>query len=176
MLTLSLLRHAKSSWDDPTQDDFDRPLAPRGKEAAPRVGAEMRRRGLVPDLVVSSPSARTRATLALVKPELDRAKVPVRFEDGLYLASPAGLLDIIHRLPDTARHVLILGHNPGLQNLAVKLTGRGDEKTRRAVAAKFPTAALAVLAFDVERWADVASGKGNLIHFLTPKRLAAEGT
>ncbi len=173
MLTLSLLRHAKSSWDDPTGRDFDRGLAARGTEAAPRMGRTMRGLGLMPDLVLCSPAARTRATLGLVLPELGGPAPEVRYDDRLYLASSADILSLVRGLPAKAGHVLLVGHNPGLHALATELTGKGDAEASQALLDKFPTAALCVLGFEAARWAGVGPRKGTLLHFLTPRRLAA---
>jgi phosphohistidine phosphatase len=173
MRTLLLLRHAKSSWAEPGLEDFDRPLGRRGQRAAPAMGAAMRARGLVPDLVLCSGAARARETLALVLPELGR-EVPVRFEDGLYLAAAATLRARIRKLPPTKKRVLLVGHNPGMHELALDLAGQGRADDMAALARKFPTAALAALDIDVSRWSAVAPGDARLRAFLTPRSLEVE--
>src|SRR5262249_11074132 len=124
MLTLSLLRHAKSSWDDPALEDFDRPLSKRGATAAPRMGAYMAAQGLAPDLVLCSPAVRARQTLDLVLSHLGSGPT-VTYEDALYLAAPSVLLARLHKVEAAARHVLIVGHDPGIQALAVELSSSG---------------------------------------------------
>jgi phosphohistidine phosphatase len=170
MLTLSLLRHAKSSWADPAQDDFDRPLNERGREAAPRVGAYMAEQKLAPTLILCSPAVRTRQTLALVLPHLQRT-AEVAYEDDLYLASTGQLLKRIRKTAAAVSHLMIVGHDPGMHAIATKLASSGDPATLDLLAAKFPTAGLAVILFDTKSWADVGHGDGRLRLFMTPKRL-----
>ena len=172
MLTLTLLRHAKSSWDDPSLSDIDRPLNGRGRAAAPVMGALMRREGLRPDHVLCSPSARTRQTLDLVRAELKKLG-PAELRESLYHATPVTLLRAIHGAPETARHLLLVGHNPGLQQLAVWLTGGGPAAKRRGLAEKLPTGSLVVLTFEVTRWLDVKPGSGHLRLFARPRELVA---
>lgn len=170
MLTLSLLRHAKSSWADPAQDDFDRPLNERGREAAPRMGAYMAEQKLAPKLILCSPALRTRQTLALVLPHLQRT-AEIAYEDDLYLASTGQLLKKIRKTTAATSHLMIVGHDPGMHGIATKLAGSGDPATLDFLAAKFPTAGLAVILFDAKSWADVGDGDGRLRLFMTPKRL-----
>ena len=170
MLSLLLLRHAKSSWKNSALQDFERPLAPRGKRAAPRVGAYMAAQGLSPDLVLSSTAVRARQTLDLVLPHLSGAP-RIEYEGGLYLATSADLLSRLRELKSAARAVMIVGHNPGMQGLAVSLAHAGDGKMRKELAAKFPTAALAVIGFKAPDWSKVAPATGTLTHFMAPKRL-----
>ncbi|MGH6913005.1 MAG: SixA phosphatase family protein, partial [Geminicoccales bacterium] len=141
MKALLLLRHAKSSWDEPGLREIDRPLTGRGRKAAARMGRLLAERGLIPDLIVCSPARRARETYDALAPALD-ADPELRFEDGLYLAEPAGLLRLTQALPDTARTVLLIGHNPGLERFAGRLAGSAAGDSLRRMAAKFPTAAL----------------------------------
>ena len=171
MLTLTLLRHAKSSWGDPSLKDFDRPLNGRGREAAQLMGAVIRREGLRPDHVLCSPAVRTRQTLELVRVEYP-ALPDAEIQERLYHASPATLLRALHEAPTTAHHVMLVGHNPGLQQLAVWLVGRGAPSKRRALEEKLPTGALAVLTFDVLRWIDLRPGGGHLRLFARPRDAA----
>jgi phosphohistidine phosphatase len=170
MLSLMLLRHAKSSWDDPSLKDFDRPLTARGKLAAERMGAYMARQGLAPDLIVSSSAVRARETLALVLPHLGD-KPRTEFAEGLYLATPAALLSRLRKVGAAADGVMIVGHNPGMHSLAVTLSGSGDASSLKALAAKFPTAALAVITFEARNWSRIGPATGRLAEFMTPKRL-----
>ena len=170
MLTLSLFRHAKSSWDDAGVKDFDRALAPRGEEAAPRMGAFMAEHDIQPQLILCSPAVRTRQTLDLVLPHLGGDPTVV-YEDGFYLASASQLLARVRKVEAKVRHIMIVGHDPGMHGLAVELAGSGAPKLMQALAAKFPTAGLAVLDFDVPAWPKVGPGIGQLRLFMTPKRL-----
>ena len=171
MLTLSLLRHGKSSWDDIGSRDFDRPLSPRGSEAVPRIGRAMRDAKLKPSLILCSDAVRTRQTLDLILPELGSPKPTVTYDEKLYLAPPISMLQFIHKLPARDQHVLMVGHTPGHHLLALELAGSGDATALAALSEKFPTAGLAVLTFKTNDWRDVAPGTGTLIHFLTPRTL-----
>lgn len=170
MLTLSLLRHAKSSWDDPGLGDFDRPLAPRGEDAAPRMGAYMAEHGLAPELILCSPAVRTRQTLDLVLPHLSGSPA-IEYEEQLYLASASSLLARVRRVEGKTRHIMLVGHDPGMHGLAVDLASDGSRHDLDNLAAKFPTAGLAVITFKVRRWALVKPGSGLLERFVTPKQL-----
>ncbi len=165
MKTLLLLRHAKSSWDDSSLSDFDRPLADRGKRDAPRMGRALKDRGPVPDLIVSSPAARAKATAeAAIKSGGFAASL--QFDQGIYDASTPELLRIVRRLPDESSCVLMVGHNPGFEELVYRLSGAHERMT---------TAALAAIEFQVDRWEDVEDGQGKLLWFLTPKQLGDKG-
>ena len=161
MKTLLLLRHAKSDWDDSSLRDFDRPLADRGKRDAPRMGRALKDRGPVPDLIVSSPAARAKATAeAAIKSGGFAASL--QFDQGIYDASTSDLVRIVRHLPDESSTVLMVGHNPGFEELVYRLSGSHERMT---------PAALAAIEFAVERWEDVEEGQGKLLWFLTPKQL-----
>jgi phosphohistidine phosphatase len=170
MFTLSLLRHAKSNWDDPGLKDFDRPLARRGEAAAPRMGEFMAAQGIEPELILCSPAVRTRQTLELVLPYLTAGPTVV-YEEAFYLAAASQLLARVRTVEANVRHVMIVGHDPGMHGLAVELAGSGAPKQMQALVAKFPTAGLAVLDFEVDGWPDIGPGLGRLRLFMTPKRL-----
>ncbi len=172
MRTLSLLRHAKSSWDDPQLPDFDRPLAPRGLAAAPRMGARMRDLALAPELALCSPAARTRETARLVLPALAHSP-PIVFEQVIYEATTETLLTLVRQLPDSVRHALLIGHNPGLHHLILDLLGDRLPPEYADLHRNLPTSALAVLEFPVERWANAAPGIARLVHYETPRSLDA---
>ncbi len=172
MLTLSLLRHAKSSWDDPRLDDHERPLTKRGIKDAPRIATWLADHDLRPDLVLCSSAMRTRATLALLLSAWAEPPPDSRVEDALYLADPARLLAVVHTASPGARQVLVIAHNPGLHALALELTGGGQRKAVAGLAAGFPTSALAVLTFEAKDWSEVHRGAGRLEHFVTPRGLA----
>lgn len=170
MKRLYLLRHAKSDWADPDKVDEDRPLSPRGRRAAPAMGRYMRREGLVPALVLASAARRTEETWELLAPAL-KADIPVETSDKLYLASPVRLLKSIRGANDRFPSLAIVGHNPGLQALALELTGNGEAAARERLAAKYPTGALAVFDFDIDRWMDVGAAGGRLERFVVPRDL-----
>jgi phosphohistidine phosphatase len=167
MKRLYLLRHAKSSWDDPTLADHDRPLAPRGRRAAKAMADHLRMEGIAPELVLCSPSARTRQTLTAIAPGLGE-NADVRIEDELYAASAAALLDVLYELPDEVGSVMLIAHNPGIQDLALSLAGGGPAVERAR--SKFPTAALATLELDGS-WRELAPGGAELVTFVRPKDL-----
>jgi phosphohistidine phosphatase len=172
MLTLSLLRHAKSSWADPTLDDHDRPLAKRGVKAMPEIAKYLRREQLRPSLVLCSSAVRTRATVALLLAGLGPPAPELVSDDALYLAQPSTLLAVLRETSPSHPHVMLVGHNPGLHALALELVGDGDRKLVGALAMEFPTAALAVLTFPLTQWTDVRAATGRLDHFATPRSLA----
>jgi phosphohistidine phosphatase len=161
---LELLRHAKSSWADPDIADHDRPLNARGRTAAALVGRHMHEQTPAPDLVLCSSATRTRQTLQLL--ELG-AGAQVRFEDELYGAGAAGLLAQLRAVPATVGTVLLIGHNPGIEDLTRMLDRDGLTSVQ-----KFPTAALAVLRFDIGAWKELHPGIGHLVTFFTPRDLA----
>jgi phosphohistidine phosphatase len=168
MKRLYLLRHAKSSWDDPTLADEDRPLAPRGRRAAKVMAKHLRSEGVAPELVLCSPSRRTRQTLKRIAPDLGKS-ADVQIEPELYSASSAALLEVLHEGPEEVESVMLIGHNPGIQDLALSLAGAGSEITR--VKGKFPTAALATLEL-AGSWHELAPGSAELMSFVKPKELS----
>lgn len=169
MPTLLLLRHAKSSWKDDELDDFDRRLNSRGRRAAPAMGEVLLERGLVPGRVLCSPAERTRETWALVA-EILGADVPASYPDPLYLAEAGDILDVVRREGGRAERLLVVGHNPGLQDLAVALAADGDDELRARMAGKFPTAALAILSVEGD-WETVGEEPVRLVDFVRPKDL-----
>jgi phosphohistidine phosphatase len=168
MKTLTLLRHAKSSWDDPSQSDFDRPLNARGHAAARAMGREMRRLGLAYDLILASPAARVTGTLNELAQGYGGAAATVQ-DERIYLASPATLLALVRAADDEIGSLLLVGHNPGLALLALALGRPGG--LHDLVAAKYPTGALTEISLDVDSWRDVAEGAGTLARFIRPRDL-----
>ena len=164
---LVLLRHAKSSWDDPFIDDFDRPLAKRGRKAAKRVAARFQRRRIRPDLVLCSPAVRARETLDLVAGALG-ARAQVAYDKALYLAEPDDLLARIRAADDAAACVMLVGHNPGMHELALSLLRSGARKDRTRMTEKFPTAAVARFKVPVAHWAELEPGGASLLDFVRP--------
>jgi phosphohistidine phosphatase len=173
-LRLLLLRHAKSDWAEAEADDHDRPLSERGREAAPRIGAYMRAKGYEPSAVLCSTSRRTKETLKLLQPEFKHAP-KIRYLRTLYLAEWPALLATVQKAPASASPLLVIGHNPGLEQLAIALALRPKTAAEKArterLAQKFPTGALAVLDFELPAWKQIKPGLGELTDFVRPKDL-----
>lgn len=171
MRQLLLLRHAKSAWDDPALADHARVLNGRGRRAAAAMAHAMQALGLSPDVVLVSSARRTLQTLEALSPLADSPIIEPM--DELYLAPWQQLLAVLRRVPETARSVLLIGHNPGLHDLALALAGAdamaGNAEARR-MAEAFPTAALAEFSI-ASPWADLAEGGGRLVRFLIPADL-----
>lgn len=172
MKTLYLLRHGKSSWDEPGLGDHDRPLAPRGEKAAGLVGRYLKDRKAHIDLVLCSTARRAVDTTSRVLKALGGPAVPVEHEHGLYLCGSRVLLERLRDAPDSATGLMLVAHNPDLHELAQALTGSGDERHRASLTEKFPTAACAVLLFETARWRDLELGGGRLSDFVLPRKLA----
>ncbi len=161
MKTLILLRHAKSDWGNEGLRDFDRPLAKRGIQDAPRMGEVLVKQGILPDFILCSPATRAKETMELFKQaaELD---TEVEFEQGIYEASSAALMKLVRHLSNGHSRVLMVGHNPGFENLLSRLIGSDRQ---------MPTAALACVELQIDDWGDVEDGQGKLLWFLVPKSL-----
>lgn len=168
MKTLTLLRHAKSGWDDPVARDFDRPLNPRGRRAATTMGRHMRDLDLAFDRVLASPAVRVQETIDEVERGYGRRLSP-SWDRRLYLASAATLLDVIHEAGGAADRVLLVGHNPGLEDLVLALVPDEAGSLRDAVEEKYPTATLAEMTFDTAAWTEATAGTGRLTRFVRPR-------
>jgi phosphohistidine phosphatase len=172
MRRLYLLRHAKAVPADPQADDHARELTVRGMHDAAAMARYLRKNSFVPDVMLVSTSARTRQTAELVLREIGSK---ADYRDALYLAEPGKILKAVQAAPQGAEGVMVVGHNPGLEELAGILARepvRRKERERRDVLEeKFPTAALAVLDFDADKWRDIAPGEGKLVDFVRPKDL-----
>jgi len=164
-----LLRHAKSQWPAGVADR-DRPLAARGREAAPMMGRYLADELLLPDLVLISPARRTVETWELVAPMLPE-KPATHYEARIYEAKVARLLDVVQDIEGDVRTLLMVGHNPGFAELATLLIGHGDRYAAARMSQKYPTCGLAVLDFAVDDWRDVAERGGRLDRFVTPASL-----
>jgi phosphohistidine phosphatase len=160
---LTLIRHAKSSWSDPDLADVDRPLNPRGKRDAPRMGRRLEEAGVRPDVVLSSPAKRARRTAKAVMRELSR-KPAFAVEPSLYMADPDEMLDLVRRLGDSVEHVALVGHNPGMTEL-VQLLGAASIDN-------VPTAGVVRFEFDTDSWSEIGPGRARFIAFDYPKRAA----
>ena len=171
MKRLTLLRHAKSDWDDPVERDFDRPLNRRGERAALLIGQFARSRKMQFDHLAASPAVRVVQTLDTFLEGYGQPLDP-HWDRRIYLASVATLLDVLRDLPDTASSVILAGHNPGLEELILELVpDDGASPLRGDVEVKFPTASLAVLDLEIDAWADVAPNAGTLVSFTRPRDL-----
>ncbi len=177
MRQLILLRHAKSSWDDAAIPDRDRPLNARGRRSAAAMRRAMRELGLTPDVVLVSTARRTMETLEALEPWDDMPLIEPM--DSLYLANPMQLTAALHGVAETVRSVLLIGHNPGMHDLALILAGpqaiNAGGPAERALAAGFPTGALAEFVI-AGSWWDVREGSGRLVRFLTPRMLEDAGS
>jgi phosphohistidine phosphatase len=162
MKTLLVLRHAKSSWNDPELDDHERPLNERGRRDGPRMGKLVREHGLVPDIVISSDALRARLTAEAVA-EAARYAGKILFDPRLYMASAADILSLLRTVRQNVETVMIIGHNPGLEKLVEELTGERQE---------LPTAALAHIVLEIDQWRDLTlSTRGTLLGHWRPKEL-----
>lgn len=161
MKALYLLRHAKSSWENSGLDDFDRPLNDRGLKTAPLMGETMRERDFLPEIIVSSPAKRAKQTAELIK---DSAQIEgeIVFDARIYAASTSELLLVVSELNDENECAMMVGHNPGFENLVRVLSGKFET---------MPTATLAVLELEIEKWNEITPGCCNLIEVLRPKEL-----
>lgn len=156
MKNLTLLRHAKSERESPDGSDFARSLNDRGRTDSKRMGKEIRRLGLNYDLVLASPAQRVVETVEAV------SELSPQYDRRIYDASTGQLLDIVRGADDEIDRLMLVGHNPGFERLAARLTGEVDD---------MPTAALAEIALPIERWREVSEGSGRLVRFIKPKEL-----
>lgn len=162
MKTLILVRHAKSSWDDPSLSDFDRPLNERGNRDAPRMGKRLNEKGVIPGLMLSSPANRALATCKIIAENIGYPVSSIQTNKNLYHASEEELLMVVRKLPDQVDIVMLFGHNPGLTDFANNLTkSRVDN---------IPTCGVLCCNFDVEEWSKVTWGKGKVKFFDFPKK------
>jgi phosphohistidine phosphatase len=174
MKTLTLLRHAKSGWDDPVARDFDRPLNKRGEKAANVIGAWMRRQKMAFDHVVASPAVRVIDTIDQIEDSYGELGEP-KWERRIYLASSASLMDVLRETDDAFTSVLMIGHNPGLEDLILELVPESkDDPLRALVFEKYPTAAVAEIALDIKGWADIEHNIGQLTRYIRPRDLDPE--
>ncbi|MBI4922806.1 MAG: histidine phosphatase family protein [Devosia nanyangense] len=169
MRELLLFRHAKSSWDDPRLTDKERPLAARGRRAAAAMARSLAGLALVPDLVLCSGAKRAQQTLDIANAEWSPAPDTRRI-DALYGVMDSDYLAIVAGEGGSARRLMLVGHNPAIQETALVLAGSGDPDLIARVARKFPTASVAVLMFDLEDWSAITAGSGRFDAFLQPPR------
>lgn len=170
MKTLFLLRHAKSSWNDPPVDDFDRPLAPRGKRATKRLARHIAAQGYEFDLVLCSAARRAKETWDRIARDLV-SDTPVRHLRELYLTGQDGFVTALRGLDDDVASVVLVAHNPDIAMFAGWLCRDGDEEALRHLRAKYPTGGFAVITLDCDRWADLDAETGYLESFAVPRAL-----
>ena len=166
---IHLLRHAKSSWDDPELPDHERPLAGRGRKAVALLRDHCRESGIAPDLVLCSSAVRALQTLEGVREGLP-GEVRVETGAGLYGASAGTLLERFRVLPEKVGSAMLVGHNPGIEDFAAALAGDGEPGALASIASKYPTGGLATLAFE-GTWQSLGSGGATLRAFVVPRRL-----
>lgn len=175
MKTLYLLRHAKSSWGDPGLPDHERRLNARGRSAAEAMGRHLASRKPQPGAILASTARRVAETLEILLPAASLDSLPVTRDRGLYLAEPPALLGRLRQAPAEAESLLLVGHNPGLHDFALRLAGEVTPETwpaRERLRGAYPTCALAVIAFPLaDDWRDIGWGDGRLEDFVTPKSL-----
>jgi phosphohistidine phosphatase len=172
MLRLMLLRHAKSNWSSSGMQDAARPLTERGEAAARLMGGYMACHSLIPERVLCSPARRTRETWAEISAQWP-ADTDVAFDERLYAATPQVVLSVIRSQNDAVRTLLVVGHNPGLQETAELLIAAGDVELRERLREKFPTAALAVIDFATDKWERIHDRSGRLYRYVIPRSIAA---
>ena len=176
MKTLTILRHAKSGWDAPVERDFDRPINTRGRRGAELIGQYLKRQEMAVDRIVASPAVRVVETLDIFRPAAGLDELEPHWDRRIYLASAATLLDVIRDAGRDAQHLLIAGHNPGLEDLVLMLVPEGadedlGDRLRADVEEKLPTAALARLELDIDDWRAVDAGHARLAAFIRPRDL-----
>ena len=170
MRRLMLLRHAKSDWASPGLRDHDRPLNPRGREAAAKMGTYMVRHALVPDLIVASTAKRVTQTLDVLLPAFEEAPKIVS-EAVVYQGGASALLDIVKETPRAVHSLLMVGHNPAFAEFAALLIASGEVEARQRLLEKFPTGALAVIDFPLDDWGKLHPRAGRLDRFVVPRTL-----
>ncbi len=171
MKLLGLFRHAKSDWHDARARDFDRPLNDRGRKGAAVIGRHILAHGVAWQRVLASPAVRSAQTIEIAEAATGTT-IPVEWDRRIYLASSATLADVLREQPDRLSKLLMVGHNPGLEDLIFDLVpDDGNNPLRESVEVKFPTAAFAVLELDIERWADIEDGCARLVHLARPRDL-----
>ncbi|WP_138381199.1 SixA phosphatase family protein [Luteithermobacter gelatinilyticus] len=170
MKRVYLLRHAKSSHDDPDLKDINRPLNNRGVMASHLMGRYLYENALLPDYILCSPAVRTRQTLKNVLAQLDR-KIPCVFEDSLYLAQPGRVIELIKAVDDKFGALMIVGHNPTINILAHDLNDGKNREDHRRLIEKYPTGALTVLDFPTDHWSAIERKAAQLERFVCPKDL-----
>jgi len=163
MKTIVLVRHAKSSWKDPSLDDFDRPLNKRGKRNAPFMGEKLKERRIMPDLILSSPAKRAKKTARAIAEKIGYPKKKIIFDDNMYHSNERYLLELVRNQDDKYETLMLFGHNPDFNNFA-------DILLKKNPVDNIPTTGVYGIRFNVDRWKKVREGKGKSLFFSYPKR------
>lgn len=174
-MRLLLLRHAKSAWDVAGLADFDRPLAPRGRRAATMIGEHLAAHRLAPDRILCSAARRTRETLMGLMPMIG-TDLDIRILRGLYEVGADAYIDTIGALGGNSRHLMLIGHNPTMQDTAIELIGSGNPVLREEISDKFPTGGLAIIDFDIHKWSELRPKTGRIVAFFRPRELELVGS
>ncbi len=164
MKTLYLVRHAKSDWSSPGLKDFDRPLNKRGKKNAPLMGKMLRRKAILPDVLISSPALRALTTAKLIAREIGCKPEDILLEKSIYEASPSTLITLISQQPDTYGSLMLFGHNPGLTELASQLSDFDEDN--------IPTGGIVGIQWEIDSWSAIRTRKGKLLFFHYPKQFS----
>jgi phosphohistidine phosphatase len=169
------MRHAKSAWDAGQISDHNRPLSDRGRETAPAMGQWLKAQKLKPDLILCSTAARVSETLALLRPSLP-SDTPLKPLEALYMALPREILTVLAKVKEKEKveTLMVIGHNPGIGSLAHWLAGQGEKRALERMKEKFPTAAIAVIDFDIPTWREIEGEQGTLRQFVTPREMAKD--
>ncbi len=162
MKTLYLTRHAKSSWKEQDLDDFDRPLNPRGKRDAPFMGQLLKKKNILPDLLISSPAVRAYTTARTIASEIGYPPEKIITDENIYEGSSSELLEVINSIEEEYESAMVFGHNPGFTMLSNYLSGKDI--------LNIPTCGIVKIKFDKEKWSDIEVGTGELIWFEYPKK------
>ena len=167
MKTIILVRHAKSSWKDPSLNDFDRPLNKRGKKNAPLMGKELKKRQIMPDLILSSPAKRAKKTALAIAKAIDYPKKKIKYNDDMYHSSASYLLEMVRNQDDKYETIMLFGHNPDFNDLA-------DMLLKKNPVYNIPTTGVYCISFEVDSWKKVREGEGEAVFFDYPKRYKDE--
>lgn len=170
MLTLMLLRHAKSSWTQIGSTDFERPLNDRGRQSAPQIGRYMADNDLTPAQIYSSPAVRAKTTTQLTLDEISGAPAPI-FDQALYDGGPESLFNTIATASDDLSPLLVVGHNPTIHAMSLSLCRNGNAEALKRLSTKYPTGALAIIDFELDHWSEITGGSGQLRDFIEPRTL-----
>ena len=165
MKRLFLVRHAKSSWDDPSLDDIDRPLNNRGKKNAPEMGIRLRKQGIIPDRLITSPAKRALTTAKKIADEIGYPKKKIIVDDRLYHGSSSSMISIIREMKNSSASLMLFGHNPGFTDFANQLCGINIYN--------IPTAGIVAIDFSTDDWAEIDYNTGELVFFDYPKKLSS---
>lgn len=163
---LFLVRHAKSDWSVPGEKDFDRPLNSRGLNDAPKMGAKLKEMGLQPDIIISSPAERAKATAYYIAEQFKIDTDRVELNEELYEASVRVILKVINSFPDQYKQIMVVSHNPDLTYIAEYLT--------KAEIGNIPTCGVVMIDFETDHWAEVSQGTGKMVNFIYPKMLFSD--